>query len=212
MPSVMLLFKSQMKLLLVALLFAATETFAQGGCSPIDKTKPPLFISFAQLDDKAFDGSKDVKGVLLKLTNNSDCRINFAVSYGETPKVPSAWVVRNGKMVRRPNVPFGSLENGQRVSWLYLTKYPNKKDLFGGGFGGDMLETAYLNAGDSLLFAVPLKNFRSGGELLLPYAYDWDEGDRGQIITKHGEYTQRYETVQHYLRFVPEQLPEGTLK
>jgi hypothetical protein len=208
----MLLFKSQTKLLLIALLLAATETFAQGGCSPIDKTKPPLFISFAQLDDKAFDGSKYVKGALLSVTNNSDCRVNFEVSYGETPKVPASWVMRNGRMVRRSEVPFGSLDNGQRVTVSYLLKYPNKKDFVLGGLVGDMVETAYLNSGDHFVFAVTLKEFQRGAEMFLPFAYDWDEGNRGRIMTKQDGYAPSYEAVQHYLRFFPAQLPEGTLK
>jgi hypothetical protein len=173
---------------------------------------PPLFISFAQLDDKSWDGAKNVKGVLLKLNNNSDCRITFSAGYGAAPRVPSSWVFRNGKRIRRADVPFGSLDNGQRVDLYYITKYPNQKYPVIGGFGGDVLETVYLNGGDYVLFGVPLKNFQRGGELLLPYTYDWDEGERGQIITKNNGYTQRYETVEHSLRFGAQQLPEGTLK
>jgi hypothetical protein len=203
-----------MKLLLVAALLGASlqTTAAQGGCSAIDKTKPPLFLSFAQLDDKSWDGDKYVKGALLKLNNNSNCRISFSVAAGESRSSDeSPLVLRNGKLVHREDVPIYSL-NGKRISLSYLTKYPNAKYLVQGGFGGDVLETANLYGGEHIFFGVPLKNFQRGGEVLLPYRYDWDEGDRGQIITKQGEYTQRYETVEHYLRFVPDQLPKGTLK
>jgi len=202
----MLLFTSRLKIALaLALLFVFFESsVAQDGCSAVDKSKPPLFISFAQLDEQSWDGSKYVKGALLKLTNNSKCTITFSAEMDTAPKVPSSWILRNGKMVRRADVPFGSLNSGQRVSLYYLTKYPNKKYLVIGGFGGDVLETVYLNGGDHAFFDVPLAKFKRGGEILLPYTYSWDEGERGQIIAKENGYVRRYETVEHYLRFVGE--------
>lgn len=198
--------------LLATFLFLSFQpSLAQDGCSAIDKSNPPLFISYAQLDDKSWGGSNYVKGVLLKLNNNSNCAITFSAAVGEAPKVPNSWIVRNGKIVRRADVPFGSLDNGQRVSLYYLTKYPNKKDWVIGGFGGDVLETVYLNGGDQVFFGVPLTNFKRGGEILLPYTYFWDEAELGQIITKEKGYVWKYQTVEHYLRFSGEQLPEGTL-
>jgi hypothetical protein len=210
----MLLFTSHIKFALIAtIVFASFQPIvAQNGCSAIDNSKPALFISFAQVDDKSWDGSKYVRGALLKLTNNSNCTITFSAEVDTAPKVPSSWILRNGKMVRRADVPFGSLNSGQRVSLYYLTKYPKKKYLVIGGFGGDVLETVYLNGGDHAFFGVPLTNFKRGGEILLPYTYSWDEGERGQIIAKENGYVRRYETVEHYLRFVGEQLPDGTLK
>ena len=184
----------------------------QAGCSALDKGKPPLFISFESLDEKAWAGDKYEKGILLRMNNNSNCTISFSAGYGEAPKVPPNFVIRNGKMVRQPDVKIGSLTNGQRVSLYYLTKYPNKKLLVIGGFGGHMLETVYLNGGDYVFFSVPLKNFQKDGEILLPYNYDWDEGEAPQIITEKDGSKRRYETVEHYLRFVPQQIPEGILK
>jgi hypothetical protein len=210
----MLFVPSHLKFVLcLALLFVFCEpTTAQDGCVAIDKSKPPLFISFAQMDDKALEGSKYVKGVLLRLNNNSNCVISFSAESGSGARA-SAWIMRNGKMVPRASVPPGSLDFGQRVNLLYLTKYANKPYLQQGGFGGDVLDTVYLNGGDHIFFSVPLTNFKRGGEILLPYKYMWDEGERGQIIVKEGGNIRgRYETVEHYLRFVPDQLPGGTMK
>jgi hypothetical protein len=125
----MLLPNTHINLFLFAVLFAASfqTSVAQSGCSAIDKDKPPLFISFAQLDDKSWDGEKSVKGALLKLNNNSNCRITFSAAPDEPRTGPSAWVFRNGKLVRRDDAPFGSLQNGQRVSLYYLTKYPKRE-------------------------------------------------------------------------------------
>ena len=148
----------------------------------------------------------------MKLSNNSNCTITFSAAVDEAPKIPGSWIVHNGKIVRRADVPFGTLNSGQRVSLYYLTQYPNKKYRIIGGFGGDVLETVYLNGGDHVFFGVPLTNFKRGGEILLPYTYSWDEAERGQIITKEKGYVRRYETVEHFLRFVGEQLPEATLK
>lgn len=202
-----------MKFALIAtiLFLSCQPSVAQDGCSAIDKSKPPLFISYAQLDDKAWDGAKYVKGVLLKLNNNSNCTITFSAAVDEAPKVPGSWIVHNGKIVRRADVPFGTLNSGRRVSLYYLTKYPNKKDWVIGGFGGDVLETVYLSGGDHVFFGVPLTNFKRGGEILLSYTYSWDEAERGEIITKEKGYVRRYKTVEHYVRFIGEQLPEGTL-
>jgi len=209
----MLLLNSNIRLFLVLLLLGTPlRASAQSGCSANDKGKPPLFISFVQPDDKSWDGEKSVKGALLKLTNNSNCRITFSAAPDEPQSGSSLLVFRNGKMVRRDNLPFGSLQNGQRISPYYLTKYPNQKYLLVGGLGGDVLETVYLNAGDYVLFGVPLKNFQRGGEILLPFTYDWDEGERGEIINKNNGYVEKFETVEHYLRFVAAQLPNGALK
>jgi hypothetical protein len=192
--------------------YAQGSPISQAGCSAIDKSKPPLFISFESLTAKAWAGDDYEKGVLLRLSNNSNCTVSFSASYHEAPRVPPTFVFRNGKMVRQPDVKFGSLTNGQRASLYYLTKYPGKESLVIGGFGGDMLETVYLNGGDYVFFGVPLRNFKKGGEILLPYNYDWDEGEASQIITERGGYKQRYETVEHYLRFVSGQLPDNALR
>ena len=187
---------------------AQEGSIPQGGCSALDKSKPPLFISFESLDEKSWDGNKYVKGALLRLNNNSNCTINFSAAVGEAQVTPIPFTITNGKMVRQPDVRTGSLTNGQRVSLYYLTKYPDKKLWVIGGFGGDVLETVYLNGNNYVFFGVPLKNFQDDGEILLPYNYDWD----AQIIIDKDGHKQRFATVEHYLRFVPEQLPANILK
>jgi hypothetical protein len=194
------------------------ETFAQAGkagqtgCAGLDKSKPPLFISYEQPVDKAWAGNKYARGVLLRLNNNSNCAISFSAAYGESPRVPPNFVIRNGKLVRQPDVRIGSLTNGQQVSLEYLIKYPDRKHPVVGGFGGDMLETVWLNGGDYIFFSVPLSDFKKSGQLLLQYSYDWDNGDASQIVTEKNGYKQRRETVEHYLRFDPQRLPVEILK
>jgi hypothetical protein len=81
-----------------------------------------------------------------------------------------------------------------------------------GGYGGDVLQTVYLNGEDHVFFGVSLKNFQKGGELRVAYDYEWDEGEASQITRKAGESMQRYETVEHYLLFVRQQLPENIIR
>ena len=71
------------------------------------------------------------------------------------------------------------------------------------GSFGRLLTHAIVNV-PVAIFDVPLAKFKRGGEILLPYTYSWDEGERGQIIAKENGYVRRYETVEHYLRFVGE--------
>jgi hypothetical protein len=203
---------------LIGIPFLSEKSLAQGGsvppsgCSALDKSKPPLFISFESLTDKAWAGDKYEKGVLLRLNNNSKCMISFSASIGAVSGIRPNFVIRDGKLIRQSDARLGSLINGQRVSLEYVMKYPNQKYMVIGGYGGDVLQTVYLNGEDHVFFGVPLKNFQKGGELRIAYNYEWDEGEASQIMTKKGDYIQRYETVEHYLRFVPQQLPENIIR
>jgi hypothetical protein len=190
--------------------FAQEDAVPQAGCSALDKSKPPLFISYENPADKAWAGDKYEKGVRLRLSNNSNCSIIVSAAYDQTP----SFIFKDGKLSFRKltDKRFDSLTNGQQVSLVYLIKYPEQKYLVMGGFGGDLLDSLWLNGGDYVFFSVPLKNFKKGGELLLQYNYAWEDGEVSQIVTEEDGYKQRYETVEHHLRFDPHRLPKEILK
>ena len=190
---------------------AQENSTRQGGCSVLDRSKPPLFISFESPTGKAWAGGSNGKGVLLRLTNNTNCTVSITADYGTAPSNPSAVVIRGGKIVRPPDVRFGSVRNGQRVCLSYFTKYPKQQHPVI-GCASHLVETAYLNGGDYVFFDVPLMNFRKGGEIFVPYNYEWDEGEASEIVTEKGGNKRRFQTVEHHLRFAPEQLPENFLR
>jgi len=192
---------------------AQVGSVSAGGCVASDKSKPPLFIAFESLTDKAWAGDKYEKGVLLRLTNNSNCTIGILAPFGEATKDRATLILRNGKLVRLPDKELFSLVSGQQVSVAYLMKYPGKKRMVSGGYGGDVLDTVYLNSERHIFFSVPLKNLQTGAELRIAFNYAWDEGDASQLIKKEGEkITQRDETVEHYLLFSARQLPENVFR
>ena len=179
----------------------------QGGCVALNKNRPPLFLSYERQDDKAWDGRRYVFGALLRLNNNSNCVISLTAPPGYAREVPPTLGIKNGKLVRLPDVRIGSIKSGAKVELYYLTEYPGDETLH---VDGDfhVRDTIFLNNGDYIFFSVPLKNFKRGGHVLVPFNYDWDtdsfsKGSRMKLL---------YRTTQHYLVFDPEQLPPEILK
>jgi hypothetical protein len=191
--------------------FAQQSLVPQGGCVALDKNSPPLFISFESRDDKVWAGDKYEKGVLLRLNNNSTCVISLTAPPGVIRDIPPNFGIKNGKLVRLPDIRIGSVRNGEKVGLYYLMKYPGKASLV---LEGDfhVRDTIYLKGGDHIFFSVPLKNFRRHGQLLVPFNYDWDSDNAAYIIVETNGSKQGYEVVEHYLTFVPERLPDGILK
>ena len=180
----------------------------QGGCIALDKKNPPLFISYERRDDKAWDGRNYVDGVLLRLNNNSNCVISLIAPPGYSGELPPTFGFKDGKRVRLPNVRIGSVKSGTTVELYYLTKYPSEASLV---LNRDfhVRDTIYLNNGDFILFSVPLKNFKRGGRVLVPFNYDWDSGSAAYMVD-----TRNYliEAVEHHLVFDRDLLPSDVLK
>lgn len=160
------------------------------GCSALDKSLPLLFISFERADDKAWAGDKYAKGVLLRVRNNSNCGIILETSTNVSSEA----------------------KDGEKLSLKYLMKYPTQASTVIGGFGGDVLESVRLRGGHSVLFSVPLENFRKRGDLLLPFNYEWDDGLGSEIIFNKGSGKYLRNPVEHYLRFGPLLLPTEMLR
>lgn len=183
---------------------AQEVTVPQGGCVALDKNKPPLFVSYERPDDRAWDGRTYVIGVLLRLTNNSNCVISLTAPPGYPREVPPTSGIKDGKMVRLPDVRIGSIKSGEKVELYYLTKYPGDESLY---LDRDfhVRDTIYLNNGDYILFSVPMKNFKLHGRVLVPFHYDWDSAI-APFVVEGKRRKQAYEAVKHYLIFDHERL------
>ena len=178
------------------------------GCTALDKTRPALYISFESTTDKVWAGDRYEKGVLLRVSNNTDCEISLVVPPDVGREVPPTFGVRGGKLVRLPDVRIGSVKNGANLSLYYLTKYPGEETLFIGGDFHVYRDTVYLNGGDHIFFSVPLRNFKRRGQVLVPFNYEWESGDAA-YVKADGVWV---EAVKHYLTFGFERLPKEVLR
>src|SRR5689334_20990753 len=77
-------------------MIAQKASIPQTGCSPLEKDRPLLFISFDKPDQKAWSGNGYVKGVLLRFRNNSDCAVVFEAA----PDQAQTFRMKNGKSIR----------------------------------------------------------------------------------------------------------------
>jgi len=181
--------------------FAQKPSQSQSGCEAIDKTKPHLFISYEATDVQAWNGRKNVKGVLLRLNNNSGCVISLTVPRSYPKEIPPTMGLRDGRVQRLPDVRIGSIKSGTTVEIYYLTKYPSEASLV---LTRDfhVIDAIYINNGDSILFSVPIENFKRKGRIVVPFSYDWEAANAAL----------RMEPVEHYLIFRPDQLPVEVLK
>ncbi|HWS99230.1 MAG TPA: hypothetical protein VN256_03085 [Pyrinomonadaceae bacterium] len=182
----------------------------RSGCPALDKSKPPLLISYERPVAKVWDGDKDVPGVLLRLENNSDCAISFRALPGQVRgAAPLSFTIKDGKYVPRPEIRVGPVAHDQELDLMYLMRYPGESSLV---IDGDfhVAERVRLYGGNYVFFDVPLKNFKKGGAVLVEYNYDWE--DESRIIIEEGRTKRAYATVEHYVRFDPERLPKEILK
>jgi hypothetical protein len=179
------------------------------GCPALNKSKPPLYISYERPAAEVWDGDKSVPGVLLRLENNSDCAISFRALPGQVRGADPSFTIKDGKYVRLPEARIGPLAHDQELDLMYLMRYPGDSSLV---IEGDfhVAERVTLHGGHYVFFDVPLKYFKKGGQLFIEYNYDWD--DESQIIIKEGRTKVAYPTVEHYVRFDPERLPKEILK
>jgi hypothetical protein len=149
----------------------------------------------------------DYTGALLRLNNNSNCVISLTAPPGYPREVPPTFGIKDGKLVRLPDVRIGSIKSGEKVQLYYLTKYPGDEWLC---LDGDfhVRDTIFLNNGDYILFSIPLKNFKRGCQVLVPFHYDWDTDS----VVGRTRMKQVFKTVKHHLTFDPERLPPDMLK
>jgi hypothetical protein len=176
-------------------------------CSLIDKTRDALFIEFERTDEKLTRGErKDEPHVILRLKNNSTCPIEVIsndVEYflAALPAKPTFQQVMNRET--RTNIIEGELVPDLNffirinVSGNWFAEELNESS--------DTITTPILKGGNSLLFAVPIKNFKKGLIVLVPFKFEWEtELDKSNVKFGGGTY--------HFIWFRYSKLPQELLK
>lgn len=144
-------------LAIMLLFFGKATISAQTGCVLLDKDKSAFFISYEQTIEE-----KDKK-IRFRLVNNSSCAIIVPVDITETSTTESQACVPS---------TFADLKNNSQVRLIYEINYPKTNSLFF-PLSGDVLSSALLKSGTSILFDVPVKRLRQGN-LKLDVKYDWE--------------------------------------
>jgi hypothetical protein len=148
------------------------SVFAQDGCKLIKKNEPVIFISFERLIEK------DKKRIIqLRLNNNSTCTIVVPVKYEER---------RTANSESKACVPstFGTLESNSNAFLFYEINDPRTNTRYF-PYGGDVVGSASLKGGQSVLFEISVKDYKKG-DFSLGFQYDWEVcNDRREMIILH---------------------------
>jgi hypothetical protein len=163
----------------LAILFVASNAVAQSSrslldCSRIDKTKPPLFITLEVTESK---------NVLLRLRNNSHCSV----------LIPTNQLAGSLKLVPQGDgrVKFERIEeltDGARVPVVYnLFNRRGSKDTVIVS-DGCVVMTRSLSPQQSILFAVPLEDFKRNADVGVEFNYPWEEDDGSAVGGEFGHY------------------------
>jgi hypothetical protein len=137
--------------------------------------------------------------------------ISLTAPPGYAGEVPPTFGFKEGKRIRLSDVRIGSIESSSTVDLYYLTKYPRDESLY---VDGDfhVRDTISLNNGYHIFFRVPLKNFKRGGYVLVPFNYDWDSTIAPNFIFDENGMKRAFQAVKHYVLFEPDRLPKEILK
>lgn len=199
-----------MKAVLVGVLLTlclSQAIFAQGGipsqpgCSLIDKSRDPLFITYERMDDP--DSKRqgiDRDRILVRLHNNSTCVVLIDAMEAEKfylPLPPNPTLIDKVKRGINYNLPDGADVPAVR----YYTQDSRRSKAPVAAWGGDMFFTFRLLAGNTMLFAIPTAYLRKGYDVVVPFDYAWEkEGERPKLVYS-GD-------VQHRVYFYGDSLPD----
>ena len=157
-------------------------------CSRLDKTKPPLFISFEQVESRK---------VFLRLNNNSRCALLIP-----TNQIDSSIRVVKQASGRLRVEPIEELKDGSQVPVVYnLFNSRSSKDAVIVS-DGDVVITRKLLPQQSIVFAVPLENFRKNVDVGVEISYLWEESGWSTVGGGFG----------HYVFFRSKSLPRNTIR
>lgn len=134
-------------------------------CSVLDKNKPAQFVSFEGFDEHAWDGKRYVKGLVLRLTNNSGCAMLLVTP----PRVAPRLIKKNGKYVWQDDWHTPELKNGSHVEVVYTVHFPLLKRSETPVQSGDVIFKSKVLSGESILFSVPKKFIKQRGEVELAF-------------------------------------------
>lgn len=137
-------------------------------CSALDKSKPAQFISFEGFDRNAWDGKRYVKGLVLRLTNNSSCAMLVVTPPGVAPRL----IKKKGKYVWQDDWHTPELKNGSHIEVVYTIHFLQSNRSETPVPSGDVILKSKVLSGESVLFSVPKKFVKQGGEIELAFHYE----------------------------------------
>ena len=160
-----------MRGIIILVLFAALDTIAsaqgletrpsQHDCSRIDKTKPPLFITFERTESGK---------VFLRLHNNARCSVLIPTNQHTAP----------AEVMKQPNGGLRveqteALRDGSQVQVVYhLFNLRGSKNTVIVS-DGDVVRTWQLLPQQSIVFTVPLDHFRKHADVGVEFIYPWED-------------------------------------
>ena len=135
------------------------------GCSAIDKSKPPQFISFERADERALQRrGASRRRVWLRLHNNTSCAI--VVPTGST-------------QLSRPlggGLTFDLQQDAEVFVDYEIQDRRRSKAPQPSGYGGDEIIISRLPPGRSVLFSIDSTHLKKGLDIVVSFRFEW-EGD-----------------------------------
>jgi hypothetical protein len=163
-------------LVVMAILLASLDLYSpaqnrdgdKSECGTLDKSKPMHFISPGGMDRKAWDGGRYVKGVVLRLTNNCSCPILLVTPPGSAPRL----LKKGGKYIWQNDWDTPQLRNGSQIDLVYTFHFPQSNRLETPVPSGDVILRSKLLSGESVLFSVPVRLVKQGGDIEVLFSYE----------------------------------------
>jgi hypothetical protein len=181
--------------------FSQNGSTPQLGCSLIDKSRDPLFITYERMDDpEPKREGIDRDRVLVRLHNNSTCVVLIKTMEAEKfflPLPPNPTLMDRVKQGVNYDLPDGAVVPAVK----YYTQDNRRSKAPEAAWGGDMFFTFRLLGSNSLLFAIPTAYLRKGYDIVVPFDYAWEkEGERPKFLYS-GD-------VEHRVNFYGDSLPD----
>ncbi len=173
--------------------------------TPIDKSRDALFITYERLEepDPKREGI-DRERVLVRLRNNSTCAVLIETMDAEKflASLPSnATIVDHAKRKIQADLPDGVVVPA--VKFYTEDRHHSKAPV--PAWGGDMFFKFRLLGGNSMLFAIPTAYLRERLDIVMPFAYEWEQEAKAPKVIYSGD-------VEHRVYFHNDSLPEEIRK
>lgn len=174
---------------------------SQPGCSLIDKSRDPLFITYERLDDPdpKREGT-DRDRVLVRLHNNSTCNVNIETTEAEKfyrPVPPNPTGLERVKRVYDSDLPDGAIVPAVKFYTQDLRRTKSPKP----AWGGDMFFKFCLLGGNSMLFAIPMEYLKKGNNIVVPFEYAWETAGPSHKLRYSGD-------VEQHVYFFSQNIPD----
>jgi hypothetical protein len=171
-------------LVAAAVLFGPITGSTQNGCTVVDSSHPPQYFSFDHVEklDSALKG-EDRKRVWLRFYNNTTCSL-LLISEMEPAnrqmriiKQPNGGI-RFQRVIEPPEVP----SSGTPIELAYRIQDNGMRRAPVNATSKHLVFSVRLLPERFVTFHVPLKYFREGMHITMPFNYEWELDKNGFMI------------------------------